>query len=112
MSWDVFVQDIPAGARTPADIPDDFRPRGLGLTRDGVIAAAREVGGSVDASDPAWAVWTGPGYDIELNLGDDPVEHFGLHCRGDLAECRQAAEGLVRQLGVRAFAVEDGIVLG
>lgn len=112
MSWDVFVQDIPVGARTPADIPDGFRPSGLGLTQEDIIAAARLIGGAVDASDPSWALWSGPGYDIELNLGDDPVDHFALHCRGDLEECRRAAESLVRSLGVRAFVVGDGVIVG
>lgn len=112
MSWDVFVQEIPVGIRTPADIPDGLRPTGLGLTRADIIAEARLVGGAVDASDPSWAPWSGPGHDIELNLGDDPVDHFALHCRGDLDECRRAAEALVRGLGVRGFAVEDGVILG
>lgn len=44
MSWDVYVQDIPPAASTPADIPDDFQPVGPGLAREAVVAAARRVG--------------------------------------------------------------------
>lgn len=112
MSWDVYVQDIPPDATTPADIPDGFRPVGLGLAREAVIAAARQVGGEVDASDPAWATWQGAGYDIEMNLGDEPVDSFAMHCRGEVDACRRAAEGLVETLGVRAFVVEDGDIIG
>ncbi|TVR20738.1 MAG: hypothetical protein EA387_11245 [Nitriliruptor sp.] len=112
MSWDVYVQDIPRDASTPGDIPDDFQPVGLGLAHEDVIAAARQVGGTVDASDPAWATWQGAGYDIELNLGDEPVDSFAIHCRGDADACRGAAQGLIEALGVRAFVVEDGDIIG
>ncbi len=38
MSRDIFVQDIPANARTVADIPDGWMPSSLPFPRDEVIA--------------------------------------------------------------------------
>jgi hypothetical protein len=111
VSLDVIVQDIPAEAASPREIPDDFQPQGLGLTGTDVLNAARAVGGSLDVSDPTWVHWTGPGYEIELSL-DDPNRSFALHCRGDADACRAAAAALVDRLGVRAFVVWDGTIIG
>jgi hypothetical protein len=108
---DVIVEDIPAEAASPREIPDDFQPPRLGLTGAEVLNAARAVGGSLDTSDPTWVQWTGPGYEIELSL-DDPDRSFALHCRGDADACQAAAAGLVERLGVRAVVVWDGTIIG
>jgi hypothetical protein len=51
MSWDLFIQDIPAAAQNVGDIPDDFHPAPLG-SRAAIIAKIREVAPLADFSDP------------------------------------------------------------
>ncbi|MBY5163722.1 hypothetical protein [Salsipaludibacter albus] len=91
MSWDVFVQDIPHNANRPKDIPGDFQPTPLQLDRASVVRIAHALDiGTINDSDPELVRWEGPGFDIELNMPSDPVAHFAMHCRGDIAACRQA----------------------
>ena len=102
MSWDIFVQDIPAEARTVGDIPDDFRPRPLGR-RDDIVRRILEVAPGADFTDPSWGSFEGPDFSIEFNLGEDvEVTSFALHVRGG-----DTAAGLVAELldrnGWRAF---------
>jgi hypothetical protein len=111
VSLDVIVQDLPAEPASPREIPADFQPQGLGLSGADVLNAARAVGGSLDASDPTWVHWMEPGYEIELSL-HEPDRAFALHCRGDADACRAAAAALVERLGVRAFVVWDGTIIG
>ena len=110
MSWDIFVQDIPRGARDAGDIPEDFQPRPLG-ERSEVIRRILEVVPEADFSDPTWGTVEEPEYSIEFNIGDeDEIMAFALHVRGG-----EAAAGLVADLlarcGWRAFdtASESGI---
>ena len=82
MSRDLFVQDIPPGARTVADIPGDFAPCDIG-ERSSIIAAIRRVVPDADFSDPSWGNLEGPDYSIEVNLGDEgPCTSFALHVQG------------------------------
>ena len=53
MSWDIFVQDIPRGARDAGDIPENFQPRPLG-ERSEVIRRILEVVPEADFSDSTW----------------------------------------------------------
>lgn len=111
MSLDVFVQDLPRDVTRVEELPDDFRPGDLDLSRDEVLAAARAVGGEVDDVGATWARWTGPGYDIEIGL-EHPERSFALHCSGDAPACRAAAVALVERLGVRAFVTWDDTIIG
>ena len=52
MSWDIFVQDIPAAALSVADIPDDFAPQLIG-TRAQVVATVADLVPTADVSDPS-----------------------------------------------------------
>ena len=101
MSWDIFVQDIPAAARTVADIPDAFTPRPLGSRKDVI----RRILGVVPANfdDPSWGTFSGDDFSVEFNLGnEEELSSFTLHVRGG-----DAAAGLVADLltrcGWRAF---------
>jgi hypothetical protein len=53
MSYDIFVQDLPANAITIADIPDDFISRALG-PRSAIVDAIRRIAPDVTV-DGAWA---------------------------------------------------------
>ena len=82
MSWDVFIQDLPAGARSIRDIPDEFRPRPLG-SRSEVIGRIRSAFPDVDFSDPAWGRLQADGYSIDISTGDDDqTSGVTLHVRG------------------------------
>jgi hypothetical protein len=102
MSWDIFVQDIPASAQSPADIPDDFKPRPLGK-RAHIIARIQEVVPTADFKDPTWGKIDGPDFSIEVNMGDEEkVQSFAFHVRGgDLAAFVVA--DILKHLGFRAF---------
>jgi hypothetical protein len=110
MSFDVFVQDIPASAKSTDDIPDDFVPKPIGA-RSTVVAAIRKVAPEVKFADPAWATIDGDDYSIELNLGhEDPVTAFAFHVRGGEDGLFLVAD-ILTELDLRAFApgTESGL---
>jgi hypothetical protein len=51
VSFDVFVQDLPADARTVADIPYDFAPQPLGRRAD-ILAGILRAAPAVAFTDP------------------------------------------------------------
>jgi len=102
LSWDTFVQDLPADARSVADIPQSFVPQPL-MPRQALIDGIKAVVPGADFSDPAWGIIDGPDFSIEINIGDDdPVQSFAFHVRGgDLAA--GVVADVIRQLGLRAL---------
>jgi hypothetical protein len=97
MSWDIFIQDIPASARTVRDIPDDFEPGPLGQ-RSQLVERILQVAPTTTFRDPAWGVFEGSGFSVEFSLGDDDTARcVALHVRGD----NPAAVGLVADLITR-----------
>lgn len=110
MSWDIFVQDIPATAQAIDEIPADFVPQALGL-RSEILRRIQEVVPDVDFSDPSWGIFEGPDFSVEFNIGNDgQVDGFAMHVRGGDAAAGFVADLLVR-CGWRAFdpASESGI---
>ena len=107
MSWDIFVQDIPVGAQTVDDVPDDFKPRPLG-SRAEVLRRIREVVPNADFTDPSWGTFEGPGFSVEFNIGGaDEVESFVMHVRGSDGAAGFVADLLIR-CGWRAFDTATG----
>jgi hypothetical protein len=119
MSRDIFVQDLPPGATTVDDIPEDFEPRSIGLRRADIIAAITEIVPYADFSDPGWGtidlpgttivasdgpgVWL-RGETIEVNLGDDEqVDGFAFHVRGGGIEADRLVAKILRRLKLRAL---------
>jgi hypothetical protein len=102
MSWDVFVQDIPLGVTSVADIPDDFEPKPLGPHTE-VLGAIRAALPFADYSDDSWIRVDLPEVSMEISLGkDDPVRGFAIHVRGGYLSVAAIAE-ILGQLGARAF---------
>jgi hypothetical protein len=102
MSWDIFVQKIPADARTLDDIPADFRPASIGQRSD-IISKVKEVAPSADFSNPAWGVIEGDDYSIEVNLGSgEEVMSFVFHVRGS-GEAANVVADILRRLGLRGL---------
>ena len=102
MSWDLFVQDLPPGIRSIAEIPDDFRPRPLGA-RSQIIERIWHAAPETNFSDPAWGQLDGEGFSIEVNLGEDEeVVSFALHVRGD-ERAPFMVETILKAVGLRAL---------
>ena len=102
MSWDIFVQDIPAEAQSVADIPADFSPQPIGSPAR-ILDALRAVAPFADFSDPTWVRIDAPAACMEVNIGaDDPVGCFAFHIRGGSGSVGIVAEVLQR-LRLRAF---------
>lgn len=102
MSWDIFVQHLPASAIRVADVPDDFTPLPLGSRAD-VIAALAGLFPMLDASDPEWLRIETPRWTIEIGLAAaDPVTSIALHVRGDESVI-PAISALIDRLGARAI---------
>lgn len=101
MSWDIFVQDLP-DVDDVSQIPDDFVPRPLGRRSDVIEAVRRAVPGA-NFSDPAWGRIDGPGFSIEVNLGDsEELGSFALHVRGADMAAGVVAD-ILDELGYRAL---------
>jgi len=107
VSWDIFIQDLPEGIESVADIPEDFRPSALGR-REKLIAAILEVFPRADFRDPAWGVLDEADFSIEFNMGDRrEVRSIVLHIRG--GDSAAGAVGrLLSHLGRRALDTGTG----
>jgi len=82
MSWDIYILNFPASAKTMADVPRDFQPQPLGPRGD-LIAKIRDVFPDADFSNPDWGVFDGDGFSIEFGMGEkDICEHISLMIRG------------------------------
>ncbi|HEV7238282.1 MAG TPA: hypothetical protein VGQ36_03505 [Thermoanaerobaculia bacterium] len=102
MSWDVFIQHLPASALCVADIPDDFTPLPLGSRAD-VLNAILSVFPGTDTSDPTWLTFDGASYSIEFGVGSaDLVTYIALHVRGDESAIPPIAL-LIEQLQARGL---------
>src|SRR4051812_37127110 len=81
MSWDIYVQDLPKGIASVAEIPHDFEPAHIG-TRSCVIDAIRSLYPESNFTDPAWGILELAGCSIEFNLGPREVlQSFAMHVR-------------------------------
>lgn len=102
MSWDVFIQHLPASAMRVADVPEDFKPLPLGARRD-VVEAIADAFPMVRATDPTWFTVDDPHYRVEIAVvGDDPIDTITLHIRGDASVIAPVTR-LIDVLGARAI---------
>jgi hypothetical protein len=108
VSRDIFVQDLPARILSVEDIPEDFVPRALEVTRSEVMSAIRAVAPKADLSDPSWIALQSPGkYHIEVNLGpNEQLESFAFHMRGGW-EAEQLIKRILDSLNLRALDSES-----
>jgi hypothetical protein len=102
MSWDVFIQHLPASALCMADIPDDFEPLPLGRRHE-VVSTILSIFPDADATDPTWLTLRTSGYTISFGTGtEDIVTGLTLHVRGDESAIAPIAE-LIDRLGARGI---------
>lgn len=102
MSWDVFIQHLPASALCMADIPDDFEPLPLGRRHE-VVSTILSIFPDADATDPTWLTLRTPDYTVSFGTGtEDIVTGLTLHVRGDESVIAPIAQ-LIDRLGARAI---------
>jgi hypothetical protein len=107
MSWDIFVSNYPADAKTADDIPDDFVGKPVG-TRYELIGKIREIVPMAVFPDRSWGKIEGPGLDVEIRLGDSEiVRDFVIHVRGAEASAACVAD-ILRHLKLRAVDSASG----
>ena len=107
MSWYILVQEMPSDAVRIADIPDDFQPAPLG-PRDVLIEQIKAIVPAADFTDPAWGLIDGPGFSVEVSLGEgEVVQGFAFHVRGGDAAAGLVAD-ILESLGLRAFDMTTG----
>ena len=107
MSWEIYVQDLPADAATIDDVPNDFVPAAIG-TRSEIIRKIKDVVPFADFSDPSWGKIDGETFSIEVSLGDDEnVGSLMFHVRGDDEAAALISEILI-SLNMRGFDTWTG----
>jgi|SRR5665213_2986218 len=109
MSREIYVQDIPAGVASPADIPDDFVPRALPFSSQHVRSVIATLWPTAVFNQDGSGSIEGSGIDIDAQVDDDePLESFVLF---DRSSDRDAADHLITavlsELGVRAFDMDQ-----
>jgi hypothetical protein len=108
MSWDIYIQDLPAVASI-ADVPDDFSPRPIG-EREAIITKVLEAIPFADLVDRDWLFIKANEIDIsiQLHLEDgEQVRFMVAHVHGgeQSAACIGA---LLRHMGLRAHDTITG----
>lgn len=107
MSWDISIQDLPADAKTVADIPDDYQPSPLG-PRSEVIARIQQILPNADFKDPTWGNLDGGDFSIEFNMGADEIcDGFMLHVRGG-GNAMATVARLLEHLKLRGIDCQTG----
>lgn len=101
MSWDLFVSNFPADAKTASDVPDNFIAKPIG-SRHEIIVRIREIVPTAVFPDKSWGKIEGPELDVEIRLGDEEiVTDFAFHVRGSDASAACVAD-ILRHLNLRA----------
>jgi hypothetical protein len=113
MAWYLYVQDLPAAAKSVQEIPHTFRPGPLPVRdRVDIIAKIREVAPEADFRDPSCGLISGNGFSIEIELGDrDIVERFAFRVGGFSEEAPKVVCRILERMGVRALASNTGDIL-
>jgi hypothetical protein len=107
MSWDIFVSNFPAEAKTANDLPHDFVGKPIG-TRHEIITKIREIVPMAVFPDRSWGKIEGPGLDVEIRLGDSEIlTDFAFHVRGSEASAACVAD-VLRHLKLRALDSASG----
>lgn len=107
MSWDIFVQDLPADAKSIRDLAADYNGAPLG-PRGELIERILQIVPSADFGDPSWGFIDGESFSIEVNLGtEEIVESFAFHVRGG-DEAVGVVAAILSHLDLRAIDGQTG----
>jgi hypothetical protein len=108
MSRDIFVQSLPADLQHVEDIPEDFVPVALPVTRAQIIDAVRSEASHANTGDSAWITIEEEGeYHIEVNLeAAEQLMSFAFHVRGG-QKADELIGRILRRLGLRAIDTDS-----
>ncbi len=99
--------DLPLGAKTVAEISNDYRPNPLG-PRSELIDRIRKMLPDANFKDPTWGIFDGPGFSIEFNKGSKEIcDSFMLHVRGG-GSAMTVVGRLLQHLAVRGIDCQTG----
>lgn len=102
MSWDIFIQQLPAAISSVRDIPDDFEPDPLG-TRAEVIARIRSHRREFAPDADGFALVETEHGSIEIDIGAaDHVQSVMLSARGG-SDVVPVVSAIVGAFGGRAL---------
>jgi len=111
MSWQILLMEFPAEVRSMSELPVPYRHQSLGEP-NGLAARLKEAFPGIEFEEPTWGVFTGPGFSLQIDLGDLPeVDHLTLHVQGGGDDALKAIWRATRLLGVRAVEVLTGELL-
>ncbi len=109
MSWDIFIQDLPA-VKTIEEIPDDFRPKPIG-DREEMIRRILEAVPFAERQDADWMFVRTAEVELSMNLSLEEATRelmcIAIHVHGGehAAVCVAA---IVRASGHRALDTGTG----
>jgi hypothetical protein len=108
MSRDIFVQDLPPGIQHVEDIPGEFEPMALPVTRAQVTDAVRGEAPHANTVDSAWITIQKDGeYHIEVNLGEtEQLMGFTFHVRGG-QKADELISRILQRLRLRALDTDS-----
>jgi hypothetical protein len=109
VSRDVYVQDMPDGIRSTAEIPDGFRPGPLPFTPQHARAVIVRLQASSSFNDEGWAKLVGDGIDMEVTVSDDlPLASFAFYDRSaDRVAADRLISSILDALGVKALDMDS-----
>jgi hypothetical protein len=106
-TWDIYIQDFPADAKSAKDIPKSFKPKPIGK-RSIIIRKIKEVAPDAVFSDPAWGRIERNDFAIDISLGlEGQVVCIALYVSGSDAAAQCVAD-IVRHLNLRALDTGTG----
>ena len=110
MSFDIWMQDIPAHARTVADIPDDFEPRSIG-SRAELIAKIIEAAPNATFKTLSYGEIESEDFSMDIWLGDEnEVTCVTFNIYGNARNALPIVAKILQRCGQRAlWPGEDGI---
>lgn len=109
MSWDIFIQDLPA-VQSIEEIPDDFRPKPIGI-REAMISRILEAVPFAERQDDDWLFVRTGGVELSMSFSLDEATRelmcIAIHVHGGehSAACVAA---IVRASGHRALDTGTG----
>lgn len=107
MSWDFSVLKAPAEIESVEQFPADFVLEKLG-PRNQLITQILGVLPETDFSDPIWGIYSGSGFSLEFNMGNDEIsDGFMIHVRGG-GDAPLAIQKVLTSLNLRAIDCSTG----
>lgn len=108
MSWDIYIQDLPA-VRSMQDVPTDHRPQPIGLLDD-LRRRIQEAVPQAEQQDSDWLFIQTAEIDISIQFHMEDaarVRYIVVHVHGG-SQSATCVAAIVQQLGLRAVDTATG----